>query len=232
MRLQRFAALAIIMLISACAVEVPPPLNAEQRASYRVEKVVVEVTETASIRWGRGEDRILGTAGLANAEIDEKTRYLKTREGQVALRAAAQNILQSAVEGRVRPALTGTKPMQVSVIVDLALTSSPGLVFLVGGNQLAGGGVQLFDLETGEELSRAQRMIGLEPGGGGLAGAIIEAASRDPMIRLGERFGEQVTRWIRSTEPELYGTDEDYDRQPLPPMPRPEVKAVNEAPSG
>jgi len=94
---------------------------------------------------------------------------------------------------------------------------------LVGGVQGATGGAQLFDLETGEALTKPQRLIGIEPTGGGVLGAIVEAASRDPMVRVGERFGKSVKKWIEAVEPITLGTNEDYNRRPLPPLPRPEI---------
>ena len=223
MVLFRLLLVTLALATAGCAVEIPPPLDAQERATYKVSKVEVVVSDTASIRWGSGEELVLADAGLSDATDDEKNAFLSDSEGQTALRTKAQNILQAAVDSKVRGTLTGTKPMQVSVVVDDALTSSPGRVFLVGGLQAAGGGAQLFDLETGEAVTKPQRLIGIENGGGGIIGAIVESASRDPMIRIGERLGETIVRWITATEPIALGTDEDYNRQPLPPLPKPEI---------
>jgi len=82
----RFALFGILLISSACAEKIPTPLTAEERATYTVDKVVVEFPDTASIRWGAGEDLVLDDAGLASAVDEEKEAYLNTREGQVALR--------------------------------------------------------------------------------------------------------------------------------------------------
>ncbi len=46
----RFALFGILLIPSACAEKIPTPLTAEERATYTVDKVVVEFPDTASIR--------------------------------------------------------------------------------------------------------------------------------------------------------------------------------------
>lgn len=223
------AVLILGTLTGACAVAVAPPLSPEQRAEYRIVKVVVDVPATDGLWWGAGERAVVAASGRDDGTAEAAAGFLETPEGSAALTAYAEARLEPPITAAMRPALSGSKPMQVSVVIDSVFVASTAQQLIVAGNHVIGGGIQLFDLETGQALSQPQRISTIESGGGGVIGVIVEAASRDPIIRLGERFGQLAAQWIQASEPMMLGVGDNPP--PLPALPRPEPSAPKADPA-
>ena len=225
----RVLLVACALLTAGCVAKIQPALTAEDRAAYRIENVDLTVPKTSFVRWSRGETAMLKAAGLTDAPQSEKDAFIGKLESQIELRERAQELLLQGLNTRLIGVLPGSKPMQATVMIETMATSSAGRSFLVGGQQIAIGVIQFHDLETGEALSRPQRLFGNDSGGGGIIGAIVEAASRDPMLRLGERFGENAVKWVTATEPvDFAGTTGDFLNRPADDLPGPTANTAEE----
>lgn len=222
----RVLLVACALLTAGCAAKVQPALSADERAAYRIETVALTVPKTSFVRWSRGETAMIEAAGLSDASQSEKDAFIAKLESQIELRERAQALLLQGLNTKLIGVLPGTKPMQATVLIETMATSSAGRSFLVGGQQIAVGVVQFHDLETGEALSRPQRLFGNDSGSGGIIGAIVEAASRDPMLRLGERFGDNAVKWVTATEPvQFQGATGDFLNRPSDDLPGPKSTA-------
>lgn len=221
----------VFLALSACAAQVPPPLTADQRVAYRVERVAVFLPESASIWWGAGEGSLAAEASVDTGDAESLSAFLDMPQTQAALRDLLTARLSDRLNGELRGTLGGPRPAQLSVLVESVHVSSAAQQILIGGNHVMGGGVQLFDIETGMPLTGPQRMIGLGVGGGGIVGALVDATRDDPLDRTAQSFATFTRQWLTAREPVDVPLTKEANAEPLPPIPAPEPEPAPEAAS-
>jgi hypothetical protein len=219
----RLSLTATVLLVAACGAKLPPPLSAEQRGAYTVEKVVVTIPETTKVWWGKGDRLVAEAAGVDTSDQGSIGAHMKTDEAQAELRRLAIERLEPIILNQVRGALTGTRPAQLSVVATEIWVSSSAQQVLIGGSHQMWGGIQLYDLKTGEPLTRPQRMWGIGGGGGGILGAVIDAAREDPLARTGSSFGLFSRNWLTSIDEFKAPFTPEQNTVP-PPIPGPAIE--------
>lgn len=234
--LRRLGGLFLVTVaVSACAVKVPAPLTTDQRATYRIDKVVVSVPETADIWWGSGDRAVARAASVDTTDAEATGTYLKTPEGKAALYSHAGDEVQRVLDDAFRNTLAGDRPAQLSVVVTDIFVASAAQQVVFGGSHTMWGGVQLFDLETGEALTGPQRMFGFGGGGSGIITAVIDAArANTPLGRTVLSFAGHTQKWLlASSEVELPITESQ--NVPVAGIPQPVIapkpELVDAAPS-
>ena len=212
----------LVLAAAACTTEVPAPLTAAERTTYKIEKVVVTVPDEAEVWWGAGDRAVARSAGVETSDAESTETYIETPEGRGALHSLAAQRIERSVAPQVAFALVGQKPVQLSMVVDQIFVASSAQQVLIGGNHLLWAGVQVFDLETGEAVTDPQRLFAFGGGGGGILGAAIDAARAAPIDRLGSEMGIQTRNWLLATGSFEVPFAESQNKLPFP-IPGPEV---------
>ena len=210
--LKRFICLAVPSLVLAgcmtaqpanLSAQVQPPLSDQQRQMYYIADVGVSVHPNAQIAWSEGQAAVASEAGVGFLNSGS---YVASEAGKKAYHAYIADRVEREIEPPLKSFLSGERKAFASVQIASMSVTSTGQQSVFGGSGTGvGGGIQIYDLETGERLTNPQIMSGGFDGSGvpGLIGAAVDAAQGDQLSLALAEFSSNVRTWITAEGPVL-----------------------------
>lgn len=215
-----FAAVMIAGL-TACATGPKNPMTAQQIKSLDIDVINVTVKPSTEISWGEGETAYAESKGC------EKPEPITATDGDAYNTAAAENkpqdcdydalvdspeaqafmadrlttLLQDALETQTAPAFQGTTPARLDVeVIGLHIVSG-GQAVLIGGNHTLQATLNVVEIGSGKTIAANPELAALAGyGPGGLISLIVEATSKDPVVRLSAGYASAARKWIGAEE--------------------------------
>ncbi|MEM7743325.1 MAG: hypothetical protein AAF409_06395 [Pseudomonadota bacterium] len=197
------AALWLSGCVQEGSAQVDNPLTAEQRAEYYIQTVEISIHPNAILSWETAHAQLAEDAGVDPDDPLAVARFADSPEGDAALRALLEQRMRDVLVPKLETVLgTGEKPAFLAVQAASLNIIPPGQQIVLGaGVHGIGGGLQVYDLETGERLTRAQIMAGGAAASSGIGGVMRDQSLGDPLGRVLDAFAVFSVAWLSATHP-------------------------------
>ena len=208
-------ALVASSMLVACA-SLPPSLTAEQARSFQLNDLTVTASG-ATIWWGEAEREYAESIGVVvpsnvgartdeDDDVSEQTSAARKAYNDAIESPEARAYMEKTLVDAISPELqaklsarSGNYPIDVAVRISNFFVASSAQALLIGGNHQVTASVELRSAGTGELIASNESILYLE-GSSGIAGLIVEAASRDVEVRLAEGLTQKIHSWVFQAE--------------------------------
>ena len=192
--MRRFAALAAMLLLAACAT-VENALPPSEAPKLKLTSVRVSFAPEPLIKWEEGmREPLAGANAITADQIAMAAEEPKFKE---AVRNKLATRVREGLERNLRPKLAGSRPVRLEIVVYNFVVSSAVQRVVIGGCHFMIADATLVDASTGAPIVSHPKMNGTASAGQGWAGVAVDAMiSGNDTDRVIDAYSQVFRNWL------------------------------------
>lgn len=191
--MRRFAAIAAMLLLAACAT-VTNTLPPSEVPKLKLTSVRVSFAPEAHIQWEEGVRGYAAANAITDDQIAMASNDPKAKEF---VRNKLATRLREGVERNLRPHLAGSRPVRLEIIVYNFTISSAVQRVIIGGSHFMIADATLVDASTGVPIVSHPKMSGNAMAGQGWAGVAVDAMiAGNETDRVINSYSDVYRNWL------------------------------------